>query len=91
MDFPLQRPCFGFQLVLPGQFVDIVESPLLSFLEKLQNTMAGRYPRHNSTPAPTTLMEELLLARFVLSFQLPSVEGTGHPTCSCQTPNRLKL
>ncbi len=35
----------------------------------LQTTMTGRPPpptRHNSAPAPSTLLEELLLARFVL-------------------------
>ncbi len=30
-------------------------------------------------------------ARFVLNFQLPVVEGTGHPTCSRRPPNRLNL
>jgi hypothetical protein len=56
LDFSLQRPTFGSQLVLPGQFVDIVESSSLSFLEKLQNTVTGRYlplACHNFPPAPT--------------------------------------
>ncbi len=62
-DFPLQRPCFYSQLVLPGQFVDIVESPLLSFLEKLQNTMAGRSLSpacHNFPTAPTACRRSCL-------------------------------
>ncbi len=45
------------------------ELPSLSFLEDLQTTMAGRSPppiQNNSTPAPTFLPEELLLARFIL-------------------------
>jgi hypothetical protein len=45
------------------------ESPLPSFLSDLQTTMTCRPPlltRHNSAPAPSTLPEELLLARFVL-------------------------
>jgi hypothetical protein len=40
-----------------------------SFLSDLQTTMTGRPPPptlHNSSPAPSTLPEELLLARFVL-------------------------
>jgi hypothetical protein len=45
------------------------ESPSPSFLSDLQTTMTGRPPsptRHNAAPAPSTLPEELLLARFVL-------------------------
>jgi hypothetical protein len=45
------------------------ESPSPSFLSDLQTTMTGRPPpptHHNSAPAPSTLPEELLLARFVL-------------------------
>jgi hypothetical protein len=60
---------FGSQLILPGQFINIAESPSPSFLNDLQTTMTGRPPpltRHNSAPAPSTLPEELLLARFVL-------------------------
>ncbi len=40
-----------------------------SFFSDLQTTMTGRPPppaRHNAAPAPSTLSEELLLARFVL-------------------------
>jgi hypothetical protein len=60
---------FGTQLVLPGQFVNNPESLLPSFLKDLQNTMAGLSPlppRHNSSPAPTSLLEEQLLAHFIL-------------------------
>jgi hypothetical protein len=63
------------------------------FLVELQNTMTDHYPpptRHNSLPLLKTLMEELLLTRYVLSFQLPPVEGTGHPT-SCRPLDRLNL
>ncbi len=58
---------FGSQLILTGQFINTAE--LLSFLSDLQTTMTGRPPpltRHNSAPAPSTLPEELLLARLVL-------------------------
>jgi hypothetical protein len=58
---------FGSQLILPGQFINTAESP--SFLNDLQTTVTGRRPpptRYNSAPAPSTLPEELLLARFVL-------------------------
>jgi hypothetical protein len=64
----LSEAVIGSQLVLPGQFVntvDTTESPLLSFLQDLQTTMAGCSPppaRHNLAPAPTSLSEELLLA-----------------------------
>ena len=60
---------FGSQLILPGHFSNTAESPLPSFLSDLQTTMTGRPPpptRHNSAPAPSTLPEELLLARFIL-------------------------
>jgi hypothetical protein len=58
---------FGSQLILPGQFINTTESP--SFLSDLQTTMTGCLPpptQHNSAPGPSTLPEELLLARFVL-------------------------
>ncbi len=72
---------------------DIQHTPVQETVvaDALQNTISGSYPRQNSSPAPTTLMEELLLARLVLSFQLPQVEGTGHSTCSWRPPNRLNL
>jgi hypothetical protein len=59
---------FGSQLILPGQFVNTAESPSPSFLKDLQTAMTGCPPPtwHNSVPAPSTLPEELLLARFVL-------------------------
>jgi hypothetical protein len=50
------------------QFINTAELPSPSFLRELQ-TMTGRPPppaRHNAAPAPSTLPEELLLARFVL-------------------------
>jgi hypothetical protein len=68
-EFSPAEAVFGSQLILPGQFVNTAEWPLPSFLSDLQTTMTGRPPpptRHNSTPAPSTLPEELLLARFVL-------------------------
>jgi hypothetical protein len=68
-DFTPAEAVFGSQLVLPGQFVGAAESPSPSFLADLQTAMSGRpplAPRHNSSPAPVTLPEELLLARFVL-------------------------
>jgi hypothetical protein len=52
-----------------GQFINTAESLSPSFLSDLQTTMTGCPPpptRHNSAPAPSTLPEELLLARFVL-------------------------
>jgi hypothetical protein len=67
--FSTTEAVFGSQLVLPGQLGDTAESPSPSFLEDLQTAMAGRPPlptRHNLAPAPSTLPEELLLARFVL-------------------------
>jgi hypothetical protein len=60
---------FGSQLILPGQFINTAVSPSPSFLSDLQTTMTSCPPlptRHNSAPAPSTLPEELLLARFVL-------------------------
>jgi hypothetical protein len=60
---------FGSQLILPGHFINTAKSPSPSFLSDLQTTMTGRLPsltQHNSAPAPSTLPEELLLARFVL-------------------------
>jgi hypothetical protein len=68
-DFLPAEAVFGTQLVLPGQFVNNAESPSPFFLKDLQTVMAGRSPpqkQHNSFPAPTSLLEELLLARFVL-------------------------
>jgi hypothetical protein len=69
-----KRPAISFclfflivQLILPGQFINTAESPSPSFLSDLQTMMTGRPPppaRHNA--APSTLPEELLLARFVL-------------------------
>ncbi len=59
---------YGSQLILPGQFINTAKSP--PFLSDLQTTMTGcRLPppaRHNAAPGPSTLPEELLLARFVL-------------------------
>jgi hypothetical protein len=66
-EFSLAEAVFGSQLILPGQFINTAKSP--SFLNKLQTTMAGRPPpptRHNSVPAPSTLLGELLLSLFVL-------------------------
>jgi hypothetical protein len=68
-EFSPAEAVFGSQLILPGQFINTAESPSPSFLNDLQTTMAGRPPPptwHNSAPAPSTLPEELLLARFVL-------------------------
>ena len=55
-------------------FLVLLELSVMAILccvakKNLQTTMAGRPPRptrHNSAPAPSTLPEELLLARFVL-------------------------
>jgi hypothetical protein len=71
---------FGSQLILPGQFINTAESLSPSFLNDLQTTMAGCPPTptgHNSAPAPSTLPEELLLARFVLVCQ-----DSGQPPLS---------
>jgi hypothetical protein len=68
-EFSPAEAVYGSQLVLPGQFIDTAESPSPSFLRELQSTMTGRPPppaRHNTAPAPSTLPEELLLARLVL-------------------------
>jgi hypothetical protein len=68
-EFSPAEAVFGSQLILPGQFINTAESPSPSFLIDLQTTMAGCPPpptRHNSAPAPSTLPEELLLARFML-------------------------
>ncbi len=68
-EFSPAEAVYGSQLVLPGQFINTAESPSPSFLRELQTTMTGRPPppaRHNVAPAPSTLPEELLLARFVL-------------------------
>jgi transposase InsO family protein len=68
-EFSPAEAVFSSQLVLLGQCVDTAKSPSPSFLRDLQTTMAGCSPppaRHNSTLAPTSLPEDLLLARFVL-------------------------
>jgi hypothetical protein len=68
-EFSPAEAVYGLQLILPGQFINTAESPSPSFLSELQTTMTGRPPppaRHNTAPAPATLPEELLLARFVL-------------------------
>jgi hypothetical protein len=68
-EFSLAEAVYGSQLVLPGQFINTAESSSPSFLRELQTTMTGSPPppaRHNMAPAPSTLPEELLLARFVL-------------------------
>ncbi len=68
-EFSPAEAVFGLQLILPGQFINTAESPLPSFLSDLQTTMTGRPPpltRHNLAPAPSTLPEELLQARFIL-------------------------
>ena len=68
-EFSPAEAVYGSQLVLPGQFINTAEAPSPSFLRELQTTMSGRPPppaRHNAAPAPSTLPEELLLARFVL-------------------------
>jgi hypothetical protein len=68
-EFSPAEALFGSQLILPGQFINTVESQSPSFLNNLQTTMTGCLPppmRHNSAPAPSTLLEELLLALFML-------------------------
>jgi hypothetical protein len=68
-EFSPAEAVYSSQLVLPGQFINIAESPSPSFLRELQTTMTGRPPppaRHNAAPAPSALPEELLLARFIL-------------------------
>jgi hypothetical protein len=67
-EFSPVEAVYGSQLILPDKFVNTAESPSPSFLSDLQTTMTGRPPpptRHNSAPAPSTLPEELLLARFI--------------------------
>ncbi len=57
-EFPPAEAVYGSQLVLPGQFINTVESPSPSFLRELQTTMTGRPPlpaRHNAAPAPSAL------------------------------------
>ena len=68
-EFSPAEAIFGSQLVLPGQFINSAKPPLPSFLNDLIKTMTGPPPpstRHNSAPAPSTLLEELQLARFIL-------------------------
>jgi hypothetical protein len=60
---------FGSQPVLPGQFLLDLESPSPSLLADFQVIIAGCTPlptAHHALPAPSSLPEELLLARFVL-------------------------
>ena len=57
---------YGSQPVLPGQYLDSPENPSPSFLADFQGVLAGRPPTgtsHHSTPEPTALPEDLLLAR----------------------------
>jgi hypothetical protein len=68
-DFSPSEAVFGSQLVLPGQFLSTPESPSPSFIRDFQGVLAGRPPLqtdHHTTPAPTTLPEDLLLSRYVL-------------------------
>jgi hypothetical protein len=70
-EFSPAEAVFGSQLILPRQFINTAKSPSPSpsFLSDLQIMITGRPPppaRHNLAPAPSTLPEELLLARFVL-------------------------
>jgi cleavage and polyadenylation specificity factor subunit 1 len=68
-EFSPSEAVFGSQLVLPGQFLSTPESPSPSFLRDFQGVLAGRPPlptSHHTTPAPTSLPEDLLLSRFVL-------------------------
>jgi hypothetical protein len=56
-------------LVLPGQFLSTPEPPSPSFIRDFQGVLAGRPPlptSHHTTPASTSLPEDLLLSRFVL-------------------------
>jgi hypothetical protein len=56
-------------LVLPGQFLSAPEPPSPSFIKDFQGVLAGRTPlqtAHHTTPSPTSLPEDLLLARYVL-------------------------
>jgi hypothetical protein len=68
-DFSPSEAVFGSQLVLPGQFLSAPEPPSPSFIKDFQGVLAGRIPlqtAHHTTPAPTSLPEDLLLARYVL-------------------------
>ncbi len=68
-EFSPSEAVFGSQLVLPGQFLSVPESPSPSFLQDFQGVLAGRSPlqtHHHTTPSPTALPEDLLLSRFVL-------------------------
>ncbi len=68
-DFSPSEAVFGSQLVLPGQFLSTPESLSPSFIQDFQGVLAGRPPlqtAHNTTPSPTSLPEDLLLARYVL-------------------------
>jgi hypothetical protein len=68
-EFSPSENVFGSQLVLPGQFLSAPEPPSPTFLKDFQGILAGRPPlptSHHTTPAPTTLPEDLLLSRFVL-------------------------
>jgi hypothetical protein len=62
-EFSPEEAVFGTQLVLPGQFVGTAESLSPSYRPPW---LAACHRRHDSTPAPTSLSKELLLARFVL-------------------------
>jgi hypothetical protein len=67
-EFSPAEAVFGSQLVLPGQFLSTPEPPSPTFLQDFQGVLAGRSPlptSHHTTPSPTALPEELLLARFV--------------------------
>ena len=60
---------FGSQPVLPGQFLDTPEPPSPQFLSDFQGVLANRVPTPatcKSLPGPTSLPEDLLLARHVL-------------------------
>jgi hypothetical protein len=68
-DFSPSEAVFGSQLVLPGQFLSAPEPPSPSFIKDFQGVLAGRNPlqtAHHTTPSPTSLPEDLLLARYVL-------------------------
>ncbi len=54
---------------MPGQFLSAPEPPSPSFIKDFQGVLAGRTPlqtTHHTTPSPTSLPEDLLLARYVL-------------------------
>jgi hypothetical protein len=68
-DFSPSEAVFGSQLVLPGQFLSAPEPPSPSFIKDFQGVLAGRKPlqtAHHTTPSPTSLPEDLLLASYVL-------------------------